>query len=64
MPKTTTTPKSRNQTQYDSNAKRGVKTKGFMLHLDDIALIEQMAKDRGIPQNQLIMLAVRSLAQD
>ncbi|WII95978.1 hypothetical protein LU276_03960 [Moraxella haemolytica] len=60
MPKVTNNPKSRNQTQYDSNAKRGVKTKGFILHLDDIALIEQMAKDRNIPQNQLIMDAIRA----
>ncbi|UNU73292.1 hypothetical protein LU293_09540 [Moraxella nasovis] len=58
MPKYTTNPKSRNQIQYDSDAKRGMKTKGFKLHIDDIAMIEQTAKRLGIPQNELIVRAV------
>lgn len=60
MPKVTTNPKSRNQIQYDSDAKRGVKIKGFKLHLDDIAMIEQVAERLGLPQNQLIVEAVRA----
>lgn len=59
MPKIVEQRKSRNQTQYDSDAKRGVKIKGFKLHLDDIALIEQVAKEANMPQNQLIVEAVK-----
>lgn len=60
MPKIVDKPKSRNQIQYDSDEKRGVKIKGFKLHLDDIALIEQLSARLGVPQNQLIMDAIRA----
>lgn len=58
MPKLT--PKSHNQIQYDSRAKRGVKNKAFMLKLDDIELIKSLAERLGIPQNQLIMDAIKA----
>lgn len=64
MPKIVDKPKSLNQIQYDSDAKRGVKVKGFKLHLDDIAFIEQMAERLNIPQNQLIVDAVRAYQKD
>lgn len=60
MPKIVQQPKSRTQTQYDSNAKRGVKTKGFILHIDDIERIKNLAERLGVPQNQLIMDAIRA----
>ncbi|WP_323842927.1 hypothetical protein [Moraxella sp. Pampa] len=60
MPKVTTSPKSRTQIQADSDAKRGIKIKAFKLHLDDIAMIEQVAERLGLPQNQLIVEAVKA----
>lgn len=60
MPKITSTPKSQTQRTADSDAKRGFKTKGLKLHIDDITLIENLSKRLNIPQNQLIMDAVRA----
>ncbi|OCG39741.1 hypothetical protein [Gilliamella sp. Bif1-4] len=42
-----------------SDQKRGVKVKGFKLHVDDIALIEQASKILDIPQAKLIVDAVK-----
>jgi hypothetical protein len=42
-----------------SDQKRGVKVKGFKLHVDDITLIEQASKSLDIPQAQLIVDAVK-----
>ncbi|EGE26881.1 hypothetical protein EA1_04642, partial [Moraxella catarrhalis O35E] len=39
---------------------RGVKNKAFTLKLDDIELIKSLSKRLNIPQNQLIMDAVRA----
>ena len=63
MPKIVTSPKSLTQIQYDSRAKRGVKNKAFMLKLDDIELIKTTAERLGVPQNQLIMDALRHYIQ-
>ena len=60
MPKITSTPKSQTQIQKESNARRGVKNKAFTLKLDDIELIKSLSKRLNIPQNQLIMDAVRA----
>lgn len=60
MPKITNTRKSQSERTADSDAKRGFKTKGFKLHIDDIALIEKLSSRLNIPQNQLIMDAVRA----
>lgn len=60
MPKITSTPKSQTQIQKESNARRGVKNKAFTLKLDDIELIKSLSKRLDIPQNQLIMDAVRA----
>lgn len=62
MPKIVANPKSRNQIQKESNERLGIKTKGFKLHVDDIALIDELAKKHNIPQNQLIMDAIRAYA--
>lgn len=50
---------TRVQINQKSDEKRCVKTKGFKLHVDDIALIEQASKDLNIPQSQLIIGAVK-----
>lgn len=60
MQKIKNTPKSQTQRTADSDAKRGFKTKGLKLHIDDIALIESLSERLNIPQNQLIMDAVRA----
>ncbi|WP_294952257.1 hypothetical protein [uncultured Gilliamella sp.] len=51
--------KSITEIQAKSDMKRGVKVKGFKLHVDDIALIEQASTDLNIPQSQLIIDAVK-----
>ena len=45
--------------QKKSDAKRGVKTKGFKLHVDDIALIEEASNQLDVPQAQLIIDAIK-----
>lgn len=64
MPKIVQNPKTATQIQKESDERRGLKTKAFKLHIDDIALIMQTAERLGIPQNQLIMDAVRAYIQD
>lgn len=51
--------KSLAQIQKDSDDKRELKVKGFKLKLETIALIEQLAKQHGMAQNELITLAVQ-----
>lgn len=53
-------PKTRTQIQAESDAKRGIKLKAFKLHTDDIAMIEQVARDLNMPQNRLIVEAVKA----
>lgn len=53
-------PKSRAQIQAKSDAKRGVVSKTYKLHQDDVELIKSLAERLGIPQNQLIMDAIRA----
>ena len=60
MPKLVKNPKTQTQIQKESNARRGVKNKAFTLKLDDIELIKSLSKRLNIPQNQLIMDAVRA----
>ncbi|XKM12678.1 hypothetical protein RCS94_06525 [Orbaceae bacterium ac157xtp] len=50
---------TRVQIQAKSDQKRGVKVKGFKLHADDIAFIEQASKDLNISQAKLIVDAVK-----
>lgn len=51
--------KSITEIQAKSDMKRWVKVKGFKLHVDDIALIEQVSRDLNIPHPQLIIDAVK-----
>ncbi|OCG24194.1 MULTISPECIES: hypothetical protein [unclassified Gilliamella] len=51
--------KSITEIQAKSDQKRGVKVKGFKLHVDDIALIEQASKNLDVSQAQLIVDAVK-----
>ena len=60
MPKIVANPKTQTQIQKESNERRGVKNKAFTLKLDDIELIKSLSKRLNIPQNQLIMDAVRA----
>lgn len=53
-------PKSRVEIQAKSDAKRGVVSKTYKLHQDDVELIKSLAERLNIPQNQLIMEAVRA----
>lgn len=50
--------KSRVQIQAESDAKRSMKVKGIKLHLDTIALLEQLADASGKPQNQIVTEAI------
>lgn len=60
MPKIVSNPKTRNQIQKDSDEKRGIKLKAFKLHIDDIAMIETTAKTLNMPQNRLVVEAVKA----
>lgn len=55
--------KSRNQIQYDSDARRGVKIKGFKLPLAVIEQIETLSKTHNIPQSHLLIEAVELWAK-
>lgn len=50
---------TRTEIQKRSDDKKGIKVKGFKLHIDDIALIEKFSTDLGVPQSKLIIDAVR-----
>lgn len=63
MPKIVENPKTRSQIQAESDARRGVVRKSFTLQSDDVRLIKESAERLGIPQNQLIMDAVRAYTQ-
>lgn len=52
---------SRTELQSRSDEKRGVKAKTYKLPLSTIADIEQLSRERGIPQNQLITQAIALL---
>ena len=54
---------SRNEIQKKSDQKRGVKNKAFKMKLEDIALIEQTAARLGISQIDLVVRAVKELAE-
>lgn len=60
MPKIVETPKTRSQIQADSDAKRGIITKSYKLHRDDVELIKQTAEQLDMAQNELIVKAVRA----
>lgn len=50
---------TRAEIQRKSDEKRGMKTKGFKLHVDDIVLIEDASSKLNISQSQLIIDAVK-----
>lgn len=52
-----------NELKARSDEKRGVKPKTFKLPIAFIAEIEQLSKQYGIPQNQLLMQAVELFKQ-
>ena len=52
-----------NELKALSDERRGVRAKSYKLSFETIALIEQLAKQLKIPQNQLIKLAVEKLQE-
>lgn len=50
------------QIQKRSDDKRGVKTKGLKMKLEDIALLERLAAETGLPQAELVARALREFA--
>ena len=55
--------KSRAQINADSDAKRGMKVKGVKLHIDTIALLEQLSKTNEVPQNKIVTEAIELWAK-
>lgn len=62
MPKLVANPKTTTQIQADSDARRGVKVKGIKMSLDDISLLEQLAKDEDRAQAHIVADALRLYA--
>lgn len=54
---------SRTEIVKRSEEKHGIKLKAFKLPQAVVAKIEQLAKEQGIPQNQLIIQAVELFEQ-
>ncbi|MFY1028320.1 ribbon-helix-helix protein, CopG family [Actinobacillus seminis] len=54
---------SRSEIVARSDAKKGMQAKTYKLPIAVVAKIEQLAKDNGIPQNQLIIQAVELFEQ-
>lgn len=50
--------------QLKSDLKRGVKSKGFKLPVETIALIESLAEKTGKPQSAIITEAIKLLADN
>lgn len=59
MPKIVEQPKSRNQTQKDSDIKRGVKPIGFKVPVEFAEYLDNLAKNTGKTKNIIIMEAVK-----
>lgn len=59
MPKIVEQPKSRNQTQKDSDMKRGVKPIGFKVPVEFAEYLDKLAKSTGKTKNIIIMEAVK-----
>lgn len=51
-------PISRSDIQAKSDAKRGLKVKGFKLKLEDITYIEEVAKKHGLSHSELLIQAI------
>ncbi|MBK0062633.1 MULTISPECIES: hypothetical protein [unclassified Acinetobacter] len=53
--------KSTTQIQAESDNKRGIKAKTYKLPITTVELIDELSKEHGIPQNQLITQAIALL---
>ncbi|STZ06363.1 hypothetical protein [Moraxella ovis] len=58
MPKVVANPKSRNQIQRESDARRGVKHIGFKVPIEFADELDRLAKQTGKTKNIIIMEAV------
>lgn len=54
---------TRQEINAKSDAKRGIKQKSLKLHIDTISLLEQLSKEMGIGQNQVVTLALTQFAE-
>ncbi|MGX3020940.1 ribbon-helix-helix protein, CopG family [Ursidibacter sp. B-7004-1] len=54
---------TRQEINAKSDAKRGIKQKSLKLHIDTISLLEQLSKEMGIGQNQVVTLALKQFAE-
>lgn len=62
MPKIVANPKSRNQIQKESDARRGVKHIGFKVPIEFANELDELAKQTGKTKNIIIMEAVKAYA--
>lgn len=60
MPRIVKNPKTRSQIQIESDARRGIVRKSFSVQKADAEFIKQSADALGIPQNKMIMDALRA----
>lgn len=55
--------KSTTDIQRKSDEKRGLKVKSLKLHVDTIALLEQLSDQTGAPQSQVVRTALNMFAK-
>lgn len=63
MPKIVKTPKSRAETQRESDERRGVKPIGFKVPIEFAEFLDNLAKQTGKTKNVIIMEAVELWAK-
>ena len=63
MPKVVKSPKSRNDTQRESDKRRGVKPIGFKVPIEFAEKLDELAKHTGKTKNIIIMEAVELWAK-
>jgi len=56
--------KSTTDIQRKSDEKRGLKVKSLKLHVDTIALLEQLSEQTGVPQSQVVTTALNMFAKE
>lgn len=63
VPKIVDKPKSRNQTQRESDERRGVKPIGFKVPVEFAQRLDELAQSTGLTKNIIIMQAVELWAK-
>lgn len=62
MPKIVQAPKTRQQINEDSMARRGIINKAFKLHEDTVALVKSLSEQTGKSQAQIVTEALQMYA--